>query len=123
MPPYEYTVLAYDHVEYAEHDGDTGDTEEDEKHNTLNALLEAHDAGLQPSDTTELAGLGGVQDGIVVPLCVVHPVHIHGVVSRGATAETPINHVMRACAYPHQGVENIRVTATRSASLREMWDT
>ena len=27
-----------------------------------------HDAGLQPSDATELAGLGGMQGGIVVPL-------------------------------------------------------
>ena len=39
------------------------------------AAGDAHDAVLQPSDTTELAGLGGVQGGIVVPFCVGHPVH------------------------------------------------
>ena len=49
----------------------------------------AHDAGLQPSDTTGPAGLGGMQGGIVVPLGVGHPVHVHGVVSRGATATHP----------------------------------
>ena len=49
----------------------------------------AHDAALQPSDTIEPAGLGGMQGGIVVPHRVGHPVHVHGVVSRGATAETP----------------------------------
>ena len=46
----------------------------------------ARDAGLQPSDATEPAGLGGMQGGIVVPLCVGHPVHVHGALSRSATA-------------------------------------
>ena len=41
-----------------------------------------HDARLQPTDTTEPAGLGGMQDGFVVPFRFGHPVHVHGVVSR-----------------------------------------
>ena len=46
----------------------------------------AHNARLQPSDTPEPAGLGGVQGGFVVPLCAGHYVVVHGMVSRGATA-------------------------------------
>ena len=45
----------------------------------------------QPSDTTEPAGLGGLQGGIVMSRRVGHPVQVHGVVSREATAETPKN--------------------------------
>ena len=40
------------------------------------------DAGLQPTDTTEPAGLGGMQDGLVVPLRFGHLVQVHGVESR-----------------------------------------
>ena len=32
-----------------------------------------------------------MQGSIVVPLCVGNPVHVHGVASRGAIAETPKN--------------------------------
>ena len=32
-----------------------------------------------------------MQGGFVVPLRVGHPVYVHGVVSMGATAETPKN--------------------------------
>ena len=41
VPPYEYMVPAYEYEEYAEKSSDTGDTEEEENHNTRNALLEA----------------------------------------------------------------------------------
>ena len=47
-----------------------------------------HDARLQPSDTTEPAGLGSVQGGSVVPFFTGHSVLAHGMASRGATAET-----------------------------------
>ena len=67
----------------------------------------AHDAGLQPSDTTEPARLEGMQGGIVVPLCFGHPVHLLGVLSWRATAESPKT---RSCAYIYQ-------SGTRPASL------
>ena len=49
----------------------------------------AHDARLQPSDTTEPAGLGGMQGGMVVPICAGHSLHVHGMASTGATPGTP----------------------------------
>ena len=67
--------------------------------------------------------IGSTQGGMIVSLCVGHPVHVHGVVSRGATAETSKEKVMRACAHLHQGVESRGATATRQASLRVMCDT
>ena len=47
--------------------------------------------GSKPAAQQSLQDWEGVQGGIVVPLRVGHPVHVHGVVSRGATAETPKN--------------------------------
>ena len=71
---HEYMVPPYEYGDHADNSIETSDTNEDENHNTWNALL-AHDARLQPSDTTEPAGLGGTQGGIVVPLRVGHCVH------------------------------------------------
>ena len=79
-----YVALAYTYVEYAEYaqnSSETSDTDDDENHNTWNALLEVL--------TTEPAGLGGMQGGIIVPFCAGHSVHVHEMVSRGATAARP----------------------------------
>ena len=78
------SVAAHEYV------GGTSDTDGDEKPQHMErAGGGAHDARLQPSVTAEPARLGGVQGGIVVPFCVGHPVHVHGMVSRGVTADTP----------------------------------
>ena len=74
----EYMVPPYEYEEYAENNSDTGGGKPQYVERTAGGT---HDAGLQPSDTTEPAGLGGMQGGIVVSLRVGHPVHVHGVVS------------------------------------------
>ena len=61
VPPYEYMVPAYEYEECAENSSDTGDTEEENPQNMERAAGGTHDAGIQPSDTTEPAGLGGMQ--------------------------------------------------------------
>ena len=74
----EYMVPPYEYEEYAENNSDTGGGK---PQYVERAAGGTHDAGLQPSDTTEPAGLGGMQGGIVVSLRVGHPVNVHGVVS------------------------------------------
>ena len=49
----------------------------------------AHDARLQPSDTTEPGELGGMQGGSVVPFGAGQFVRVYGMVSKRVTAETP----------------------------------
>ena len=90
--PFEHMVCPYEYEEYEENSSDTGDTEEEENQQYVERTAgNTHDAGLQPSDTTELAGLGGMQGGIVVPLCVGHPVHVYGVVPSRTTLTNKCN--------------------------------
>ena len=57
---------------------ETSDTDEDENLNTWNVLLEL----------LTMPG-SGVQGGSVVPCFTGHSVLVHGMISRGATTETP----------------------------------
>ena len=82
----------------------------------------AHDASLQPSDTTEPAGYGGVQGGSVVPFFAGHFLFVHGMESRRATFETP-KLSCAGCVYTPEGVESRGATATRPASLRVVYNT
>ena len=45
-----------------------------------------HAVGVQPSDAAGYVRLGTMKGGIVMSLRVGRYVHVHGVVSRGATA-------------------------------------
>ena len=67
-----------------------GRQQEEESHNTWNALLEALTMpGTSPPIQQSLQDLGRMQDGSAVPLRFEQLVFVHGMVSRGATAETP----------------------------------
>ena len=116
--PYDYTAPVHEYVTnaaFAENSSETSGTDDKEKLNTWNVLLELLAMlGSSPAIKQSLGWHSRATlrwTSCTCPLCVV---------SRGATAETPKKHVMRDCAYLHQGVESRRATATRPASLREM---
>ena len=105
---YTVPVPAYvEYTEYADVSNETGATMEGSKYNAGNALLEALTMpGLHPSDTTEPAGVGGVQGGCVVLHRGGHSghVYVHGMVSRRAPRRP--NYAVQACIYIYQGVES-----------------
>ena len=90
--------------------------QEEENHNTWNALLEAL---TMPGSSQAIQK--SLRDWEV---CRVDILYVStGVRKQESDCRDSQKHVMRACANLYQGVVSRRASATRPASLREMCDT